>query len=69
MAFRQRLLRLMEHHEQGWGDLLEAQYDEALDEDEDETEGDGHGRDEHADRNNHDDTVSESSTTKPPMPR
>ncbi len=39
LAFRQRLLRIMEHHEQGWCDLLEAQYDEVLDDD-DEAEED-----------------------------
>jgi hypothetical protein len=26
LVFRQRLLRLMEHHERLWGDLLESQY-------------------------------------------
>lgn len=31
LTFRQRLLALMEAHERQWGDLLEAQYDEAMD--------------------------------------
>lgn len=36
LAFRQRLLQRMEQHEHLWGDLLEAQYDEALDDDEED---------------------------------
>lgn len=35
LAFRQDLLRLLERHEQIWGDMLEAQYGEPLDEDDD----------------------------------
>ncbi|MDE2089206.1 MAG: hypothetical protein KGJ12_04225 [Gammaproteobacteria bacterium] len=33
LDFRQRLLRLMEKHEIQWGELLERQYDEPVDDD------------------------------------
>lgn len=33
LEFRQRLLSFLERHEQVWGDMLEAQYQEPLDED------------------------------------
>lgn len=35
LEFRRRLLLFMEHHEQLWGTMLEAQYDEPVDDDED----------------------------------
>lgn len=36
LAFRQRLLLFLEHHEALWGDLPESRYDDAPDEDEDD---------------------------------
>jgi hypothetical protein len=33
LEFRRRLLLFMERHEAMWGDLLEAQYDEPLEDD------------------------------------
>ena len=36
LAFRQALLVFMEHHERLWGDLLESQYAEPLDEDDED---------------------------------